>query len=47
MKTKRGMCVMSQELLNNKEPQDLIASFCVNDALNQPLGKYGSIAYAI
>ena len=35
---------MSQELLNNKELQDLLASLGKDDAPEQPLGKYGRMA---
>jgi hypothetical protein len=35
---------MSQELLNNKELQDLIASLGKDDEPDQPLGKYGRMA---
>ena len=35
---------MSQELLENKELQALIASLGVDDAPEQPLGKYGRMA---
>jgi hypothetical protein len=35
---------MSQELLNNKELQDLLASLGKDDAPDQPLGKYGRMA---
>jgi hypothetical protein len=35
---------MSQELLENKELQDLIASLGANDEPDQPLGKYGRMA---
>jgi hypothetical protein len=35
---------MGQELLDNKELQDLIASLGTEDDPNQPLGKYGRMA---
>lgn len=35
---------MSQELLNNTELQDLIASLGTDDEPDQPLGKYGRMA---
>ncbi|MCL2253006.1 MAG: hypothetical protein FWC09_01045 [Lachnospiraceae bacterium] len=35
---------MSMELLENKELQDLIASLGIDDAPEQPLGKYDRMA---
>ena len=35
---------MSQELLNNKKLQDLIAGLGTDDEPDQPLGKYGRMA---
>jgi hypothetical protein len=35
---------MSQELMNNKELQALIASLGTEDGHDQPLGKYGKMA---
>jgi len=35
---------MNQELLNNKELQDLIAGLGTDDEPDQPLGKYGRMA---
>jgi hypothetical protein len=43
-KTKKGANRMSQELLNNKELQNLIASLGTDDEPDQPLGKYGRMA---